>query len=71
MRSRSDRLGYPSPTLVIGCEQALEVVYRTSEGVRDGRELFDEPGSVSHIDQVWADFRSATSDLADWCEYTP
>ena len=66
-----DRPGHPSPTLVIACEQALEVVYRTSEGVRDGRELFDEPGSVNHIDQVWADFRSATSDLADWSEYTP
>ena len=66
-----DRLGYPSPTLVIACEQAIEVVYRTSEGVRDGRELFDEPGSVAHIDPVWADIRSATSDLVDWAEHTP
>jgi hypothetical protein len=66
-----DRPGHPSPTLVIACEQALEVVYRTSEGVRDGRELFDEPGSVNNIDPVWAGFRSATSDLADWAEHTP
>jgi hypothetical protein len=52
-----DRIGYPSPTLILLCEQSLEVVYRTADGVRDGRELFDEPGSVAHIDPVWADFR--------------
>jgi hypothetical protein len=66
-----DRDGQPSPILVIPCEHAFEVVYRTAAGVRDGRELIDVPGWLDHVDQIWADFRSATSELADWAEHTP
>jgi hypothetical protein len=44
--------------------------YRTAVGLRDGRELFDQPGSLDHIGQIWTHIRSATSELADWAEHT-
>ncbi len=60
-----DVIEQPSPTLVIPRERSLEVVYKTSEGVRSAEELFDRPGS-SLIDsgERWSDFTSATLALA-------
>jgi hypothetical protein len=59
-----DAAGLPSPTLVLARRHGLEVIYRTSSGVRHAEELFERPGMLVPSDSVWADFRVASSELA-------
>ncbi len=59
-----DAPGLPSPTLILARRHGLEVIYRTSSGVRHAVELFERPGELVPIDSVWADFREVSSALA-------
>jgi hypothetical protein len=64
-----DEVQEPSPTLISARERSLEVIYRTTNGVWDAEELFENPGELIPFDQHWPDFTTATSWLADAEEY--
>jgi hypothetical protein len=64
-----DPIDRPSPTLVIPCEDGIELIYRTPEGVRVAREL--DEGFVPRFevyDLLWKTFAAATDDEASGSE---